>query len=161
MSNVTETHEEKNTFQVDVNIPGHEPRTATALFERTRKHLIEREGGRCWVCGCTAAETGHPLEAHHFPIERSFAEMIDWSEGSQIRKDFPSFGWGSFDEKDPYTFVDDMNVNGKLLCKVHHIGENEGVHDLPEPVWLAQRYGKEGYQFSAIEIIHHQQGDAK
>ena len=26
-----------------------------------------------------------------------------------------------------------------------------------DPVWLAQRYGKEGYQFSAIEIIHHEQ----
>jgi hypothetical protein len=30
------------------------------------------------------------------------------------------------------------------------------VHALPEPVWLAQRYGKEGYQFSSIEIIHHE-----
>ena len=50
-----------------------------------------------------------------------------------------------------------MNVNGRLLCKTHHIGKDEGVHALPEPVWLAQRYGKEGYQFSAIEIIHHEQ----
>lgn len=157
MSDVTDTHEEKNTFQVDVYLPGHERRKATALFERSRQHLLEREGGRCWVCGCTAEETGHPIEAHHYPIERSFAEMIDWSPGSQIRKDFPNFGWGSFDESDPYTFVDDMNVNGRLLCKAHHIGVDEGVHCLPEPVWLAQRYGKEGYQFSSIEIIHHEQ----
>ena len=155
---VTKMHEEKNTLSVDVFIPGHSPRKATALFERSRKHLLERDGGRCWVCGCTAEETGHPIEAHHYPIERSFAEMIDWSEGSQIRKDFPSFGWGSFDESDPYTFVDDMNTNGRLLCKQHHTAKDEGVHDLPEPVWLAQRYGKEGYQFSSVEIIHHEQG---
>ena len=83
--------------------------------------------------------------------------MIDWAPGSQIRKDFPSFGWGSFDESNPYSFVDDMNVNGRLLCKAHHIGKDEGIHDLPEPVWLAQRYGKEGYKFSDIEIIHHEQ----
>ena len=158
MINVTEIHEEKNTLAVDVNIPGHAPRTATPLFVKSRKHLLERDGGRCWVCGCTAEETGHPIEAHHYPIERSFAEMVDWSEGSQIRKDFPNFGWGSFDEADPYTFVDDMNVNGRLLCKKHHTGKDEGVHDLPEPVWLAQRYGKEGYKFSDVEIIHHEQG---
>jgi hypothetical protein len=154
---VTEIHQEKNTFQVDVNIPGHAPRKASALFEKSRKHLLERDGGRCWVCNRTAEETGHPLEAHHYPVERSFAEMVDWSPGSQIRKDFPKFGWGSFDEADPYPFVDDMNVNGRLLCKAHHTGKDEGVHDLPEPVWIAQRYGKEGYQFSAVEIIHHDQ----
>jgi hypothetical protein len=86
--------------------------------------------------------------------------MVDWSEGSQIRKDFPHFAWGSFDESNPYTFVDDMNCNGRLLCKAHHIGRDEGVHALPEPVWLAQRYGKEGYKFSEIEIIHHEQEPA-
>lgn len=157
MKNVQSTHEEKETVSVDVNLPGHEARKATALFERSRKHLIEREGGRCYICGCTAEETGHPLEAHHYPIERSFAEMIDWGPNSQIRKDFPNFGWGSFDESNPYTFVDDMNVNGLLLCKNHHIIKDEGVHALPHPVWIAQRYGKEGYQFSSVEIIHHEQ----
>ncbi|NKI68975.1 hypothetical protein GN109_06045 [Collimonas pratensis] len=184
---VTDVHEEKNTFTVDVNLPGHAARgSATPLFERSRKHLLERDGGRCWICNCTAEQTGHPIEAHHYPIERSFAEMIDWGPASQIRKDFPSFGWGTFsigetwkdvpawkDEDgtlhpaskeyvpaDPYLFVDDMNVNGRLLCKAHHIGKDEGVHGLPEPVWLAQRYGKEGYQFSSIEIIHHDQEPA-
>jgi hypothetical protein len=153
---VDQIHEMKEMLTVDVNIPGHAPRTTTALFRKSRLHLLERDGGVCWVCGCTADETGHPLEAHHYPIERSFAEMVDWAEGSQIRKDFPKFGWGSFDEADPYSFVDDMNVNGRLLCKAHHVGKDEGVHELPEPVWLAQRYGKEGYVFSDVEIIHHQ-----
>lgn len=185
---VTDTHEEKNTFQVDVFIPGHEARTTTALFRKSRLHLIERDGGRCWVCGRNAEQSGHPIEAHHYPIERSFAEMIDWSPGSLIRREFPNFGWGSFDvgakwvdvpailadpndrhddgvparkgyvAADPYKFVDDMMTNGRLLCKAHHIGKDQGVHALPEPVWLAQRYGKEGYQFSEVEIIHHAQG---
>lgn len=153
---VTKTHEQRESLEVAVNIPGHDPRVSTPLFIRTRLQLIARDGGRCWICGCTAEETGHPVEAHHYPVERSFAEMVDWGEGSQIRRDFPKFGWGSFDPADPYTFVDDMNVNGRLLCKPHHIGKDEGVHTLPEPVWLAQRYGKEGYQFSSVEIIHHE-----
>lgn len=155
MSDVTEAHEEKNTFQVDVFIPGHDPRVTTPLFTKTRLHLIDRDKC-CYVCGALNTKES-PLEAHHYPIERSFAEMVDWSAGSQIRKDFPSFGWGSFEESNPYTFVDDMNVNGRLLCKAHHIGKDEGVHALPEPVWLAQRYGIDGYKFSEIEIIHHEQ----
>lgn len=154
---VDQIHEEKETLSVDINIPGHDPRVCTPLFRKSRQHLIEREGGRCNVCGRTAEESGHPLEAHHFPIERSMAEMIDWSPGSQIRKDFPNFGWGSFDEADPYTFVDDMNVNGLLLCKGHHTGKDEGIHAIPHPLWVAQKYGKEGYQFSGVEIIHHEQ----
>lgn len=153
---VTETHEEKETLVVDVNLPGHEARITTALFTRTRKQLIEREGGRCFICQRTAAEAG-PLEAHHHPIERSFAEMIDWSEGSLIRHDFPHFDWANFDLANPYTFVDDMTVNGLLICKDHHIGKDEGIHAMPFPIWLAQRYGREGYQFSAVEIIHHDQ----
>ena len=178
---VTETHEEKNTFSVDVQLPGHDPRMTTPLFSKTRLHLLERDGGRCWVCNCTAEEVGHPLEAHHYPIERSFANMIDWGPGSAIRKDFPHFAWGSFEldgtlestpaftdelgasypegkqfvPANPYMFVDDMNVNGRLLCKPHHIGKDEGVHGLPEPVWLAQKYGRNGYKFSDVEIIHH------
>jgi hypothetical protein len=151
---MTDAHEMTDTFTVDVLIPTHPDRVSTPLFEKTRLHLLQRDGGRCYICNQTALESGKPLEAHHYPIERSFAEMVDWSEGSQIRKDFPNFGWGSFDESNPYTFVDDMNVNGRLLCKAHHIGKDEGVHALPEPVWLAQRYSKEGYKFSNVEIIH-------
>jgi hypothetical protein len=155
MPPVTEIHEEKEKLEVDVLIPGHAERTTTALFTRTRKQLIEREGGRCWVCRRTAEESGHPLEAHHHPVERSFAEMVDWSAGSQIRKDFPRFDWASFDPADPYRFVDDMTVNGLLICKDHHIGKDEGIHFLPFPIFLAQRYGREGYKFSPTEVIHH------
>jgi hypothetical protein len=153
--NVTETHKENNTFTVDVNIPGHDPRVTTPLFHKTRLELIARDGGRCWICGCTEEESGHPLHAHHYPVERSFTGMIDFSAGSKIRQDIPDFDWANFDESDPYKFVDDMMFNGRLLCEPHHIGRDQGVHTLPEPVWLAQRYGKEGYVFSSVEIIHH------
>ena len=83
MSDVRAVHEERNTLSVDVFIPGHEPRVTTPLFVKSRKHLLERDGGRCWVCGMTehdlvVATDGSsrpvgPLEAHHYPIERSFA----------------------------------------------------------------------------------------
>lgn len=154
MSDVTEIHEEKNTLQVDVNIPGHERRVTTALFTSSRKELL-KISCRCFICNDTAEQSGAPLEAHHYPVERSFAEMVDWSEGSAIRMAFPSFDWANFDPSDPYKFVDDMRVNGLILCKRHHTGKDQGVHFLPHPIWLAQKFGKDGYQFSDIEIIHH------
>lgn len=161
---VTDIHEEKNTFAVDVNIPGHEERTATPLFDRTRALLIEREGARCALSGMTAEESGHPLEAHHHPIERSFANMIDWHLFADVCKrgrwgpHAAAFDWDHFLAQqpfDPMLFVDDMTVNGLLLAKQFHTGADQGIHCLPFPVWIAQAYGLEGYQFSKVEIIHH------
>ena len=150
---MTDAHEEKNTIVEDINVPEHADRVTTPLFEHTKKKLIASGTGRCWVCGRTAEESGHPLEAHHHPIERSLAEMIDWE---RVKPDFPDFDWANFDPANPYTFVDDMTVNGLLLCKAHHTGKDEGIHRLTYPLWVAQRYGKDGYQFSDIEILEHE-----
>lgn len=157
----TQIHEEKETLVVEVNIPGHEARTTTTLFLHSKKTLIAREGGRCFICGGTAQTTGHPLEAHHHPVERSLANMIDWDlfrsecQAGMWGEHAAGFDWSKFDPADPYSFVDDMTVNGLLLCKAHHTGKDEGIHDMPYPLWIAQKYGQEGYQFSDAEVIHH------
>lgn len=162
MTEVTQIHEEKETLVVDVNIPGHEARTTTALFTHSKKLLIEREGGHCFICGRTAETSGHPLEAHHHPVERSLSNMIDWDlfraecEAGMWGEHAQGFDWSKFDPAAPYTFVDDMTVNGLLLCKAHHTGKDEGIHDMPYPLWIAQKYGQEGYQFSSVEVIHHE-----
>ncbi|MBN9116436.1 MAG: hypothetical protein J0I36_14495 [Pandoraea sp.] len=187
MSDVTQTHEEKETLSVDVLLPGHVPRTTTALFTRTRKALIEREAGRCFVCGGTDHDTGHPLEAHHSPIERSTANLIDWSRFAEDCRAgvwgarAQAFDWDGFLKgaqqmtvagetplhpdvtylvpADPYLFIDDMTVNGLLLCRDHHIGKDEGIHAMPFPLWVAQKYAIEGYRFTPTEIIHHHEKD--
>ncbi|HET8687038.1 MAG TPA: hypothetical protein VFM18_10290, partial [Methanosarcina sp.] len=122
----------------------------------------DRVDGRCYICGRNEAQSGHPIEAHHFPIERSLAEMVDWdivkkdAQEGNLGPYAKDFDWGSFDSSNPYSFVDDMTVNGLPLCKDHHTGKGMGIHMMPHPLWIAQKYGKEGYQFSAIELIHHQ-----
>ena len=162
MSDITKIHESKETLSIDINIPGHDRRVTTSLFTHSKQLLINRVGGRCWTCNKTAEEAGHPLEAHHNPIERSLANMIDWD---LFRADCESGAWGifasnfywsKFDANNPYSFVDDMTVNGLLLCKAHHTGKDEGIHAMPYSLWIAQKYGKEGYLFSAIEVIHHE-----
>lgn len=163
----SENHEEVLSLSIDVNIPGHLPRgSATPLFMHTRRALLEREGGKCWLTGLTAEQLGGPLEAHHYPIERCFAEGVDWVRFSNDAKFghwgpyAAAFDWASFFAAtpfDPYAFVDDMTVNGRLLGKQYHTGKDEGVHMLPEPIWLAQKYMVEGFQFSTVEVIHHAQ----
>lgn len=151
------THLYKQSIQISVNLPGHEVRTRTALFVRTRKQLIARENGRCYICGRTEEESGSPLEGHHSPIERSLANAVDWNI---VRKDFPDFDWVTFDRvNDPYMFVDDMLVNGILLCHDHHVGINQGIHYTTYPFWIIQRYMKSGYQYSDSEIIVHKDQD--
>ncbi len=177
---VTQDHSAKETLAVDYNTPGHAARgAATALFSRTRIALIEREHGRCWLSGQTAAQSGAPLEAHHYPVERSFAERWDWA---RFAKDCQAGHWGPYAQgfdwvdffacavtiiaedtgkpylkvRDPYVFVDDMRVNGRLLAKKYHTGPDEGIHCLPEPIYFAQKYLAEGYRFSPTEVIHHQ-----
>ncbi|EEF23059.1 conserved hypothetical protein, partial [Ricinus communis] len=116
LEKITTAHTEKETLSVAVNIPQHAERTTTALFTRTRKLLLERDGARCFICGATAEESGHPLEAHHHPIERSMAELIDWD---RFKVDAQSGYWGvhiqafDWDNFTDWTqFVDDMTVNG-------------------------------------------------
>lgn len=180
---VEQIHEQKETLAVDVLIPGHAPRKETALFEHSRKLLIEREGGRCFISGMTAEQLGAPVEAHHHPVERCFAEVIDWSRFATDCKaghwgpHAQAFDWDGFFKgarqmtvagetplhpdytylipADPYLFVDDMTVNGLLLGKQFHTAKDAGIHTLPFPDWIVQKYAIEGYRFSPTEVIHH------
>jgi len=158
---VEQTHVERETLTVEVNIPGHAPRTETNLFERTRKALIAREGG-CWICGAKDSKES-PLQSHHYPVERSLATAWDWPRFIRDCKagmwgpHAQAFDWDTFDPvSDPYKFVDDQTVNGLLLCEAHHIGKDQGIHTMPHPLWVWQRYAPEGYRLSDVEIVHHQ-----
>ena len=158
---MTAAHEEKETLSVEVEIPEHADRGApTPLFIRTKKILVERVGGRCYVCNGAEADVG-PLQAHHYPIERSLATAWDWPRfiadcrAGKWGVYCQAFHWAGFNPAtDPYAFVDDMSVNGLLLCEKHHIGKDEGIHMLPHPLWIFQKYAPEGYRMSDVEVVH-------
>lgn len=161
MNETQAIYEEKETLSVDVFLPERKVRTATPLFHHTRDSLLKMETG-CYICG-----TKENLEAHHSPVEHSEMNSTDWAliatdaaNGeigfTQRQRDAAkAFDFADI-EKDPERFVDDMRVNGLLLCKSHHIGKDEGIHCMPHSLWIAQKYAKEGYQFSKIEKIHHE-----
>lgn len=181
---ITEVHDLKTTLSVEVYVPGHEERTETALFRNTKKQLMVSSGGRCFICNRNVEESGHPMQSHHHPIERSEANAVDWRLVAEDCKTgmwgiaAQAFDWDKFfigattktvvlsEEEgggtyellvpvDPILFVDDQTVNGVILCADHHIGKDEGIHNMPYPLWIAQKYAYEGYKFSDVETITH------
>lgn len=151
-------HEIKKTIVEDVYVEDHDPRVTTALFERTRKALIDA-GGRCWICNKPHTHED-PLELHHSVLERCLMGEIDYGPGSNIRKDHPNFDWDHFDPNDPASFVDDALVNGLLLCKLHHTGQL-GIHSMTYPEFEAQRYMKEGTPIIPGHVVHFYPDDDK
>lgn len=179
------SHELTKTLHIDIMVPDGPKRVETALYRRSRGDLIEREGGRCWACGRTEEETGHPIEAHHHPIERSLAPKIDYERLAKRCKEgwhgpyAQQFDWEKFfaDAKrvkihvgepgdlrvveflapqDIYMFVDDMRVNGRLLCFDHHRGVDSSEHETTEPLFMGEVYIVNGFKFSPNEIICHE-----
>jgi hypothetical protein len=161
MPDVTETHLEKETLTVEVFLPGHEERTTTALFARSRMTAAALIGERCCVCGRDESVAGS-TEWHHL-FERSLANAIDWEDArSMVAFFYAAFGRlkAYFDAHpdapdDIIEFIDDMTVNGMPLCAEHHRLAGTGLHNLPWPLWMAQWYGREGYQFSPAELLVH------
>lgn len=137
-------HEQKQTLTVDVFVPDHPDRTASAIFASTRRELIEHNPGACcYICG-----SRDDLELHHQLIEWCDAGAVDWEK---VKKDVPDFLWETFDPAKPETFID-SKWNAKLvLCKKHHTGKDHGIHMLPEPLWRLQRYKRADFIFSPDE----------
>ena len=141
--NIENEHEQKETITVDRFYYNHPPRKESSLFRHTKHQLIVVEDTPCWICGSKMSR-----EVHHMTVEWADAEAVDWSEDSNIRKDFPNFPWAAFQE--PEDFVD-SRWNMRVLCKKHHIGKDHGIHALPYPIFQIQRYKKADFVFSPDE----------
>jgi hypothetical protein len=134
--------------------------TAEELGEPLEAHHYPLE--RCYATAidwqhfaddCKAGEWGH------------FAQAFDWDAffvGATLQTvaipadgTMPAHAEIFVVPRDPYLFVDDMTVNGRLLGKRYHTGKNSGIHAVPHPNWLAQKYLKDGTPFSPTEVINH------
>ena len=49
---------------------------------------------------------------------------------------------------------DFMKTNKLSVCQKHHIGKDEGIHTLPHPLLIWQKYCPDGYKMSDVEIVH-------
>ncbi len=134
-------HEVKETIEIDVYYPDHCKREASDLFERSRHHLIDELDTPCFICG-----SKENRELHHYYVEWAAADSIDWN--GKIREDHPNFDWTTF--KEPTDFVD-SEYNMMVLCQVHHRHKDHGIHMLPYPLWILQKYVKSDFVYTPDE----------
>ena len=119
--------------------PAHEPRSGDphyAAFNAARRRLEKLGALRCWI-GNADCSLQYPIELHHAVVEFALANIVDETHFAQL--------YPEFHVTDDETFLTWVEGEGNLLplCKSHHTGVL-GVHLLPYPGWLPQRFLKAG-----------------
>jgi hypothetical protein len=139
--NVNEIHQMSDTVRYTVNIPGHNARTESSVFAATKKHLIDDLDTPCWVCG-----SKENREVHHFILEYSLANAVDWNKLKALCPDFPD--WDKIDPNNPDTFkyFTDHAYNMRILCTLHH-RQSQGIHRIPYPIWNFIKIKKDDFEF--------------
>jgi len=144
----------KMSSHYTVNYPEHEERKTTSIFRKTRHTLINEKKLTCFICGVGSSKD-HPLEVHHFYCEKYAQTMINWEKFGEFAKNCYNIQTGeklaaNFDwlavKQNPDIFVDSV-YNMVVLCKQHHTSGNKGIHHVPFPDWILQKYPSDGYEF--------------
>jgi len=149
------SHSLKLSNHYTVNYPDHAKRTESAIYRKTHHELCIVRDFPCFICGKTHAKNGISLETHHFYCEKAAQNAIDWAEFGKFAQTCYNIQTGenighTFDwtevAKHPDIFVDSP-YNMIVLCKEHHISGNKGIHHVPFPDWILQKYPVKGFQF--------------
>jgi hypothetical protein len=135
-----EIHEVKETLVIRTYYPGHEKRTISSTFRKTRKYLLKVKKEKCFICGCE-----DDLEIHHCHVEWAMQNAVDWEKLKVIH---PTFDWANF--KRPVDFIDSP-YNSMVLCEKHHRENNHGVHCLPYPLWIMQKHARTDFDLDASD----------
>ena len=115
-----------------VNYPDHVKRKDSAIYKRSHHELCHIRDTPCFICGKTQKKDNISLETHHFYCEKSAENAIDWQE-------FSKFATNCY------------NIQ-IVLCKEHHISGGKGIHHIPFPDWIIQKYPKNGFEFLLLDI---------
>ena len=149
----------KRTNQYVVQYPVNGPRKETAIYRQTHKELIYNKNIPCFICGRHHLEKvdgkNVHLETHHFFCTKAAQNAVDWTAFGNQAKYFynlqtgenigAAFNWDEVAEN-PTIFVDSPQ-NMVVLCKKHHISGKMGIHNVPFPNWILQKFPKNKFQF--------------
>jgi hypothetical protein len=150
-----EPHYMKMTSHFIACFPPHERRKNTNIYNHTHHQLCHVQDMPCFICGKTHKTDGIALETHHFYIEKAAQNAVDWIAFGNSAKNLYNIQTGqhigskydwSCVAKNPDLFVDSPD-NMIVLCKEHHISGNKGIHHVPFPNWILQKYPRDGFQF--------------
>jgi len=140
-------HERNITNHYTITYPDHEPRKASALYRHTHESMKHMP---CFICN---QKVDH-AETHHFYIEKAAQNAIDWIKFGEFAKHAYNIQTGEsldqFDWTEVQTNSDlfvDSRYNMIVLCKEHHTSGRKGIHHVPFPDWILDKWAKPGYQF--------------
>lgn len=136
-SQLAKEHLVKYTIGFRVYYPNHEERTESHTFRATKEHLVEELKMGCYVCG-----THKNPEVHHWYCEWAYANAVDWEV---MQKLHPDFDWENFESSED--FIDSV-YNCVVLCRKHHRMKNHGIHMLPYPIWITQKFKTQKFIFA-------------
>jgi hypothetical protein len=100
----------------------------------------------CYIC-----DASKDLEIHHYHVEWAMQNAVDWEKMKLLH---PEFHWETF--KKPEDFIDSP-YNSMVLCEKHHRGTNTGIHAMPYPLWIMQRYVREDFDLDASDGVFNPQ----
>lgn len=143
-------NERKMSNHYTIRYPKHDIRKVSPIFRKTRHQLITINNVKCFICN-----TDKQLEAHHFYCEKFAVNAINWDTfklfasvtynmQTSIKLD-NGINWELVKEN-PDVFVDSAN-NMIVLCKLHHTSSRFGIHHVPFPDWILQRFAKNDFKF--------------
>jgi hypothetical protein len=143
---VVVAHAETVQLRIAVAYPAHEPREADphyAAFHAARTRLARLGRLVCWI-GNADCDHAHPVELHHDKVEFSLIQDVDPARFAE------AYGLHLADDA---AFLDYVESEGNLLplCVFHHRGHG-GIHVLPYPWWVVQRYLRDGVAAPARQV---------
>lgn len=151
---VTQNHTVEETIHEDILTPGHAPRTESREYALIHRQLVKVLDLPCIVCGVRNSTLNDPLhnvfasnmlQTHHRFIEWSLMNAIDVDKFNarvlpHLRLEHPdeTLYHQPFDKQTLCEWVDHHPHNLWVICDVHHIGRNSGIHYLAAPIWTVQ-----------------------
>jgi hypothetical protein len=133
---IVAAHDQLLTLHLRQHVEDHAPREQDPhyhLFEQAKARL-KRQG--LWKCVVDNDLCGGQMELHHSTVEFSEIGSVDAHKIEQ------ALGL-HFEDDEAFQIWAESPGNLEVLCTEHH-RSHYGVHVLPEPLWLAVRYMKDG-----------------
>ena len=150
-SDINSTHRNMSNHYI-VNYPHHDPRKNSAIYTKTHNSMKHMP---CFICNKTNEKDKIHVETHHFYCEKAGQNAINWKVFGEFAKTCYNIQTGenvgkhfNWDEVaiNPDIFVDSPH-NMIVLCKEHHTSGHKGIHHVPFPDWILQKFPKDGFEF--------------
>jgi 3-methyladenine DNA glycosylase/8-oxoguanine DNA glycosylase len=141
---MTDAHKEQLNLSLVVSTPEHEPRESDPHYKlfNQAKARIKKQG--LWKCIINDDLCSGEPELHHSHIE--FSQINNMDE----KKIEEAFGLHFTNDEEFQEWIESPG-NLEVLCTSHH-RTLYGIHAIPDPLWQAIRFRKNGTEAAAQHV---------